>query len=307
MKIQIVLLIICTSLVGCVSSNKSLDMQWESARIPTTIPNIEVESMSQYKLLDSAFNNNSKELLKQFFNNWRSSTIARQDSIKSNNLYRQVITKILISFYRPDTIGLADYKNMLYKMKVEKRFHGTDEDFVKKYNVYRFLGELKYYVAQNIAAYSIFPDSVFDSIKFESDADRRLYEIKNDSIVGIDYSNSPIYDRILLYDNDYYNLFNEYIQASNRDSIHNTNNEISKRKFSRIDYLQEYINLVPEHWGDGWHIETFPYSYRINLNESRNKALIEFRGSFNTGGSAKMILIEDNWSISTYKASTWIQ
>lgn len=307
MRIQAIFFILCFFLIGCVTSNRNKGFNFDDMRVPITNSKDSITVLSQYKRLDSAFISNSGELLDSFFNEWRKSTEIIQDNIVSNDSYRQLITKILVTFYRPDTIGLINYKSMIYKMKVEKRFHGTDEEFIKEYNVYRFLGGLRYFVVQNSATYSIYPDAVFDRANFMSDNDRRLYEIKQDSIVGIDYKDSPIYDKILLYNDEYYKIFNEYIDAANRDILHNTIKEIGERQRKRINFVKEYIDLVPEHWGDGWHIMTFPYSYRININESQNKAHIEFRGSFNTGGEADLKLVEGKWAITNYNAFTWIE
>ena len=279
----------------------------DNVRLEVNQPRIEIRQLNQYKLLDSAYTTKSRPLMISFFNGWRKSTEQGQDPLNKNSMYRNTITNILISFYRPDTIGLKDYNENIYEKKMERMFYGTDAEFIKKFNMDDFVGNSEYFVVQNSVVFSIFPDTLFLVTDFTNSNDRRLTETKTDSIFALNYSQSPIYSKILLYNKMYEEILNEYMNAANEDSLKNTYKEIETRTKSRLDAIHEFITITKEYWRNEWHIITLPHVYRINLNQSLNRAHIEFRATYNSGGSADMELTENEWKVTKFRPGTWMQ
>ena len=72
----------------------------------------------------------------------------------------------------------------------------------------------------------------------------------------------------------------------------------------KLDYLNLQLNIIPGHWGNGWHFETHPFAYNLFLNVERTRAVITFREGYGGGeaylkktgkGEWSVVLWDDNW------------
>ena len=78
--------------------------------------------------------------------------------------------------------------------------------------------------------------------------------------------------------------------------IEETTDELADRK-RRLDYLNSQLNIIPGHWGCGWHFETHPLVRHLYLSRNRSRAVVEYRTGW-SGGEAYLQKNEKNvWEV----------
>lgn len=58
--------------------------------------------------------------------------------------------------------------------------------------------------------------------------------------------------------------------------------ELTARK-RRLAYLNSQLNIIPGHFGTGWHFATHPLAYNLYLNQDRTRAVVAFRQGYGGG------------------------
>lgn len=70
-------------------------------------------------------------------------------------------------------------------------------------------------------------------------------------------------------------------------------------------FLEPAISVWPEHWGNGFHYESFPAIMSVVFNENRTLAILNVMSSFNGGGYYSLEKRDGVWKAIAYKR-TWI-
>ncbi|MDY0165674.1 MAG: hypothetical protein RBS80_03975 [Thermoguttaceae bacterium] len=73
----------------------------------------------------------------------------------------------------------------------------------------------------------------------------------------------------------------------------------------RLTYLNSLLDIVPGHFGSGWHIATQPFVYEVYLNAALSTAVFECRDTYE-GLRVLLERKEGGWKVID-KASTWVQ
>lgn len=73
----------------------------------------------------------------------------------------------------------------------------------------------------------------------------------------------------------------------------------------RLEYLKSLLDIVPGHWGTGWHIVTQPFVYEVYLDIGMNTAVFECRNRYE-GLRVLLERKEGRWK-AINRARTWIE
>jgi len=73
----------------------------------------------------------------------------------------------------------------------------------------------------------------------------------------------------------------------------------------RLKFLNERVRILHGHWGGYWHIETHPFIYGIDFNQSRTEAIVSFRLGYE-GGVAFYEKNNGKWEL-TVSRIKWIE
>jgi len=79
----------------------------------------------------------------------------------------------------------------------------------------------------------------------------------------------------------------------------------TEESWVRWQFLNQFIYIVPGHWGGYWHIETHPEAHVIHFNPQRTKARLHFRLIYQ-GGEAEFQKSGNTWQMVSSKL-TWIE
>ena len=64
----------------------------------------------------------------------------------------------------------------------------------------------------------------------------------------------------------------------------------------KVSYLSSKIIVSHHHWFPAFHYYSFPRIYEIIFNYDLTKAIINYRGSWYTGGGVEYIFKNSNWT-----------
>ena len=248
-------------------------------------------SQSQEELLNQAYEQKSYVLLDKFFENWRmeKTPITDEEYQKLSDVEKDVYD-IFYEFYNPKDLS---------NLKLEKF----------EYDYYK---DVKYFILKSTIKYRIIISDNYDSLLIPY---RKKYSADSSFRTSIFYENSKNFKiDDFRYDFIYDELFYNY---SLKDSIKNFRPKIKNKTAGllilnkgyeqiisnflgndivplgtnsimqtayadsiselKIEFLENYIFLMPEHWGQYWEIQTSPKIKYIDFNSIRTKARIYYK------------------------------
>jgi len=84
-----------------------------------------------------------------------------------------------------------------------------------------------------------------------------------------------------------------------------TDDELTARK-RRLAYLNSQLNIIPGHFGTGWHFATHPFAYNLYLNQNQTRAVVEFREGY-SGSEAYLKKTDKGDWVVVSRQPTWME
>lgn len=156
-----------------------------------------------------------------------------------------------------------------------------------------------FFVVENQIAYFVKPaktlkvlEAFADSIQGESGS----YKVANMACMD----KNPMGQETLVLTQKYSTLLDAFMGVSREHR-----SWFSSGSNLKAAFLEPAISVWPEHWGNGFHYESFPAIMSVVFNENRTLAILNVMSSFNGGGYYSLEKRDGVWKAITYKR-TWI-
>jgi len=81
--------------------------------------------------------------------------------------------------------------------------------------------------------------------------------------------------------------------------------ELAVRK-EKLAYLNSVLDILPGHWGTGWHFETHPIAGNLVLSSDHQRAIVEFRAGYGGGEAYLKKDARGNW-IQVSRHESWME
>lgn len=278
------------------------------------------------QLLEKAYKKKSKQILKQFFQNWNQEIqpISEMELNTLNDTIRQTYN-VFTAFYKPqriDSLGGSEWGNKIYK--------NVDflviQDFIKIY----FTDKL-YWTEQEIDDYVV--DYINKNIKEDSERQELLKRVdgklsqrvvarfrpdgniffeRTDSLLDSIVNFRPIincYGKLPLYlSPKYSDILNAFLGDKHlplgAGGIMNPARSIGQSE-KRKKFLERYIKIWYGHWGGYWQLYSYPTAYSVTFDKEMKYAKVDFRMVYE-GGEALLKKDNGKWILISAKR-TWIE
>lgn len=248
----------------------------------------------QDKLMN-AYKNESRELLKEFMNEWCRKTDSCINSQKFEPLQKEV-TELYVFVIR-DSIQAKISDNSFSSLSKDT----VSSDYSKLTSY--FFNNL-YYKDR----YLTIPERVSVSICKFVNGKNTEKKLQDTSVIF-----APRFDienlRLLHVNKTYSKAINRFLGARSYYS----KEERKKRPFikysevqKRIKFIKQELDIQGSHWGDCWLMTANPYVYHISFNQEISLAEVSISTSYCTGVTVLFKKLSDKWCFEKF-VGEWIE
>lgn len=262
-------------------------LSWQSAPIATTFAEDFIPRPQETAAeINKGFEGGDTKPLRQFLASWESRTAAvTAEELKEKPEFEQAVYGLYPAFFKPVVEG----KYVIIQDEVPVRLVNFDLRKVFEKDLNEFNNEsLKRKAISSFVLKEFRPE-----IKV---AEKRVL-YRNDARITVLASflvGEPT-------DAD-----DQWQQSNGDDQLDELEAEEkqSPRK-RRTRYLNSNLNIIPGHWGNGWHFSTHPEVHHVILSKDLDVAIVYFREGYE-GGEALLEKKEDKWRI-VEKEFFWVE
>ena len=104
---------------------------------------------------------------------------------------------------------------------------------------------------------------------------------------------TPMGQRILVMNKEYNILLNDFMKANVRES-RSDRYTIMPNKYP---FWHPFINVIPEHWGDDYHFNSFPVIHNAVFNKAHDMVQLNVMQSFNSGSYYYLSKRSGKWEV----------
>lgn len=156
-----------------------------------------------------------------------------------------------------------------------------------------------FFVVENQIAYFVKPAKTLKVLKAFADSiqgESGSYKVANMACMD----KNPMGQETLVLTQKYSTLLDAFMGVSREHR-----SWFSSGSNLKAAFLEPAISVWPEHWGNGFHYESFPAIMSVVFNENRTLAILNVMSSFNGGGYYSLEKRDGVWKAIAYKR-TWI-
>jgi hypothetical protein len=319
-KIFLLVLFLLISHFYCTYPTHNLiDEQYKAAMLKHDSLMTQYSQSREYMILDSAFCLKSKEKKTAFFNLWQAESDSLRNSEDTTVRYLSDIKTIFIDLYEPDTSTFKQYLAIADTMKIpdynkilgnkKNQISITKEQEINfTRNTTGFPRDAEYIVVQGDIEYRIYADSLFEQFTKDNFASNKIPSLCageiNNFVPSIHY-----FDKKVVYCTRKYSLiFDAFFSCRFGSSKAASSKMVWDLSMAKRCCLMPQVEFSTHHWEHSkWHYITFPEIFSINFNSSMDRAKVDFRSSWNSGGSAIYQKENGRWVRKEYNPFTWIE
>ena len=220
----------------------------------------------------------------------------REDDLWNDSARREKVSKMMDAYFKalvenPDSMRVVEEKeraereraDSIYAVKIraiplDEALNRLSEDSSSIYNYAYFVQTLEV----------LYVDTAV--------ADMKELEEAKSACMG----KTPMGQRILVMNKEYNILLNDFMKANVRES-RSDRYTIMPNKYP---FWHPFINVIPEHWGDDYHFNSFPVIHNAVFNKAHDMVQLNVMQSFNSGsyyylskrsGKWEVVMLRDGW------------
>ncbi len=250
---------------------------------------------------DSSLIDSIRFLRRTFFEQWKQEsdsicgTVDASDSMafEIRSIYETALRFRIESVYDfelkiRDSLHYEERRDVPFENKVEY-FRSNNIDGLGAH----------FFVVENQVAYFVKPAKTLKVLKAFADSiqgESGSYKVANMACMD----KNPMGQETLVLTQKYSTLLDAFMGVSREHR-----SWFSSGSNLKAAFLEPAISVWPEHWGNGFHYESFPANMSVVFNENRTLAILNVMSSFNGGGYYSLEKRDGVWKAIAYKR-TWI-
>ncbi len=226
----------------------------------------------------------------------------REDDLWNDSARREKVSKMMDAYFKalvenPDSMRVVEEKeraereraDSIYAVKIraiplDEALNRLSEDSSSIYNYAYFVQTLEVMYVDTAVADMKELDKV------------HIFRIKRDAwkeTRSACMEKTPMGQRILVMNKEYNILLNDFMKANVRES-RSDRYTIMPNKYP---FWHPFINVIPEHWGDDYHFNSFPVIHNAVFNKAHDMVQLNVMQSFNSGSYYYLSKRSGKWEV----------
>ena len=226
----------------------------------------------------------------------------REDDLWNDSARREKVSKMMDAYFKalienPDSMRVVEEKeraereraDSIYAVKIraiplDEALNRLSEDSSSIYNYAYFVQTLEVLYVDTAVADMKELDKV------------HIFRIKRDAwkeTRSACMGKTPMGQRILVMNKEYNILLNDFMKANVRES-RSDRYTIMPNKYP---FWHPFINVIPEHWGDDYHFNSFPVIHNAVFNKAHDMVQLNVMQSFNSGSYYYLSKRSGKWEV----------
>lgn len=252
---------------------------------------------------DSSLIDSIRFLRRTFFEQWKHESDSICGTVGASDSMAFEIRSIYEAALRLDIEEEYDFElKMRDSLHYEER---KDVSFEKKVEYLRAninKGVMaRFFVVENQVAYLVTPTKTLEELTTIVHSRSPFYGGENRKVSNMAcMEKNPMGQEMLVLTKKYSTLLDAFMGVSREHQ-----SWFSSGSNLKAAFLKPAISVWPEHWGNGFHYESFPAIMSVVFNENRTLAILNVMACFNGGGFYSLEKRDGVWKAIAYKR-TWI-